>query len=321
MENLQGPMTLKDSLKAAAIAVTILEDQGNYKDAYKNYVDFSRMIEVDQANLLKAGAHSADLIHEVELEKIYALKNKTRIIWSCVTLVLLLALIGAILYYRYRITRTNHQLARKEQERLLYEREKEKERVDLEREKTALAVAKLNNEMQTLVNSQRQYEEECEFLNGQNMRLTSEIDLLKELLNDRSETEKTIQDAFRARMGMLNSLLATEISHNEKHAKKYNAWLRDIRDHKSAFLNSTRLVFSASHPEFMDYLQKCGLTPDEIEYVCLFGLGLNGKEIGEFMDNKHHYIKSSEIRKKFGLTDRDTNLGNFIRQKLEEEGK
>ena len=43
---------------------------------------------------------------------------------------------------------------------------------------------------------------------------------------------------------------------------------------------------------------------------------LKGKEVGEFIQKKRHYIISSEIRKKLGLGEHDTNIGIWLRDLL-----
>ncbi len=66
----------------------------------------------------------------------------------------------------------------------------------------------------------------------------------------------------------------------------------------------------------MKYLEAHGLTEREIDFVCLYALGLRGKDIGNYLDLARHYNISTEIRKKLGLDTNDTNLGPFIRKMM-----
>ena len=116
---------------------------------------------------------------------------------------------------------------------------------------------------------------------------------------------------------MLNSLLAKEISDNESHAAAYTKWIEHIRKNKEEFLDSTRIALTASYPAFMKSLETCGLTDDEIKYVCLYAIGLKGKEVGEYMQLKRHYNISSAIRKKLGIDEHETNIGLYIRRHLD----
>lgn len=117
---------------------------------------------------------------------------------------------------------------------------------------------------------------------------------------------------------MLNGLLAKEITRNDSYAEPYNKWIEAIRNDKKKFMDSTRLAFTASHPKFMEYLEQCGLTADEINYICLYAIGLRGKEVGEYIQMKRHYIISHEIRKKLGIDEHETNIGLYIRRLMKD---
>ena len=86
-----------------------------------------------------------------------------------------------------------------------------------------------------------------------------------------------------------------------------------VKDRES-FLNSNRLSFTSSHPQFIHYLEERGLNEWEINYCCLYTLGLNGKEIGTYIKLRSHYNQSSIIREKLGIGEHDTNLGIYLRQ-------
>lgn len=112
---------------------------------------------------------------------------------------------------------------------------------------------------------------------------------------------------------MLNGLLAAHISDNTNYSKPYDKWIEMITQDRKRFMDSTRLAFKASHPAFMKYLEDHGLDESELNYVCLYAIGLRGKEIGEYIRLKRHYHMSSDIRKKLNLHEDDTNLGIYIR--------
>lgn len=52
----------------------------------------------------------------------------------------------------------------------------------------------------------------------------------------------------------------------------------------------------------------------EINYLCLYAIGLRGKEVGNYIQIKRHYIISHEIRKKLGIDEHETNIGLYIRK-------
>lgn len=66
----------------------------------------------------------------------------------------------------------------------------------------------------------------------------------------------------------------------------------------------------------MEYLEQHGLSTDEINYLCLYAIGLRGKEVGEYIQIKRHYIISHEIRKKLGIDEHETNIGLYIRRQM-----
>ena len=74
-----------------------------------------------------------------------------------------------------------------------------------------------------------------------------------------------------------------------------------------------------SHPQFIQYLETCGLTVYEIYICCLYAIGLRGKEVGEYTGLKRHYTISSDIRKKLGLSEHHTNLNKYIQSLLDGE--
>lgn len=81
-------------------------------------------------------------------------------------------------------------------------------------------------------------------------------------------------------------------------------------------MNSNRLAFQASHPNFIRYFEDHGLTTEEINYVCLYAIGLRGKEVGSYMKKRSHVNTSSAIRKKLGIDKHETNIGIYVRKLL-----
>lgn len=163
-----------------------------------------------------------------------------------------------------------------------------------------------------------QKELEAENLRHEKLQIERERDNLKELIKGESNIDKSVLTVINERLDILNGLLAKEITSNDSYAEPYHAWIESIREKRDEFMNSTRLVFTASHPRFMDYLKSHDLTESEINYLCLYAIGLRGKEVGEYIQLKRHYNISSEIRRKLGMGEHDTNIGIFIRRKMKE---
>lgn len=287
-----------DSLKYASIKIEILDKQGNYEQALNLYRDYSAMLERYQSKLLSQDLLFSDKKHQLEIENIRNIQNRDRIILAVLCGIFALTILVGWLYYLAYSSKTKRILAEKENANLKLEQDnlrKEKEKVELERDKKVLETENLKLEI---------------------ARLESERDNLKELQSELSELARPIQDVIKIRLDMLNGLLAKEISNNESYAEPYNKWIETVHNDKKKFMDSTRLAFAASHPQFMEYLEQHGLSTDEINYLCLYAIGLRGKEVGEYIQLKRHYIISHEIRKKLGIDEHETNIGLYIRRQL-----
>lgn len=197
--------------------------------------------------------------------------------------------------------------------------ESDKNNAALELEKQNLAAENMRLTISQLESDKHNADLEVEkqILAAENMRLKisqleSEGEQLKKLLTE-TELSKPVLDSIQERIGILNGLLAAKISGNEAYSKPYDKWINQITEDRKSFMDSTRLAFKASYPTFMKYLDDHGLTESELNYVCLYAIGLRGKEIGEYIQIKRHYHTSIDIRKKLGLNEDDTNLGLHIR--------
>ena len=122
----------------------------------------------------------------------------------------------------------------------------------------------------------------------------------------------------KSKFGSLDKVLASHISSDDKAYRISEEEIENLISDRESFLISTKIVFKENHPKFICILEQKGLTDWEIGYCCLFTLGLKGKEVGEFIQKKRHYIISSEIRKKLGLGEHDTNIGIWLRTLLSE---
>lgn len=285
------------------------------------FKEYSAMLERYQNHLLSQDLLFADEKHQLEITNLIELQNRDRIIWGTLCGLFALLLLVGWLYYIYRLSRSKRQIAEKDNDNLRLAQEnlnKEKEKVELERDKKALEAQNLEKEKERLVAERRQRELEAANLILEKNQLEGERDNLKELLKEQTELSKPLQDIIKTRLEMLNSLLAKEIANNESYAKPYNKWIESIHNDKNKFMNSTRLAFTASHPLFIEYLEQHNLSVDEINYLCLYAIGLRGKEVGEYIQLKRHYNISSEIRKKLGIDEHETNIGPYIRKKMNE---
>lgn len=270
---------IMDSLKYIIITTDILEKQGKYGQALNSYKDYSEMLERYQRDLLSQDLLFSDKKHQLEMKSLMEIQNRDKIIWGTLCGIFVLVILMGWIYYRSYLSKTKRILA-----------EKENENLRLEQANLKLEISQLE----------------------------SERDNLKELQKEQLELAKPIQDVIKIRLDILNSLLAKEITNNDSYAKPYNKWIEMVHNDKKKFMDSTRLAFAASHPKLMEYLEQHGLSTDEINYLCLYTIGLRGKEVGEYIQLKRHYIISHEIRKKLGIDEHETNIGLYIRRLMKD---
>lgn len=306
-----------DSLKYASIKIDILEKQGKYEQAFTSYRKYSCILERYQKELLSQDLLFSEKKHKIELKNLLEIHKKDRIIGGTLCSVFVLVMLAGWLYYQGYLSKTKRLLTEKENENLKLEQDnlrKEKEKAEFERDKKILETENLAKDKLRLEAEQRQHELETNNLKLELSQLEGERDNLKNLYQEQSELAKPIQSVIKDRLDMLNGLLAKEITNNESYAESYYKLIETIHNDKKKFMDSTRLAFTASHPKFIEHLEQHGLSIDEINYICLYAIGLRGKEVGEYIQIKRHYIISHEIRQKLGMGEHDTNIGLYIRK-------
>lgn len=287
--------------KYLAVKSDILISNGKYQDAIISLKKYYTAIEEENAKIYSQKTTVALEQHKLEIKHLNALQKKDQQLWLGLCIVLILIIIIGIIHYQLRLGNKNRIISEQEQYRLQLENE------NLQKQNSVLELERHNANLEL----------EKKILAAENMQikisqLESECERLKELV-DGSQLSNPILKSIQERIGILNGLLAAKISDNDSYSKPYDKWINEVTEDRKSFMDSTRLAFRASHPMFLKYLDEHGLSEAEINYVCLYAIGLRGKEIGEYMKLKRHYHMSTDIRKKLGLHERDTNLGLHIR--------
>ena len=132
----------------------------------------------------------------------------------------------------------------------------------------------------------------------------------------KSRPDEQVMAVIRQRLSVLDKVIASRISPDDKLYRSSEQEIDVLMSDREEFLRSTKIVFEESHPKFTAYLHDKGLTDWEIGYCCLYTLSLKGKDIGEYIQKKRHYIISHEIRQKLGLDEHDTNISIYLRDLL-----
>lgn len=126
-----------------------------------------------------------------------------------------------------------------------------------------------------------------------------------------------VKDIIKERLELLNTVMAANISESDKIDRTAQQKIEQFLEDRKSFISSTVAAFEASHPSFISHLRERGLSEMELGYCCLYAIGLNGKNVGEYTKMSRHYIINSEIRKKLSLEEKSTNLDKYIQQLLQ----
>ena len=315
-----------DTLKYLAISVPILENTGDYKNALAAYREFSH--KQDSINTLRLDQKSkyVEDKHNLELKAQKDAREKVQIIWGCLGGLLFLIMVVIILLLLFRSYKGKKDLAierarntelenrqlKSDKELAIQQAkisEQDNEKLKSQREKLALENKNLQLEMDKKASEAENLAHRVEILENESASL-------KELMDSQEELPSEVQRTIKVRIEMLNALIAGHITDNKQFDKSYESWIKELTEDTEEFMNSNRLAFQASHPGFIQYFEEHDLTISEINYVCLYAIGLKGKEVGAYMKKRSHVNISSGIRKKLGIDKHETNIGIYVRKLL-----
>ncbi|MDE5846634.1 MAG: hypothetical protein K2H71_04725 [Muribaculaceae bacterium] len=299
---------LFDSLTYWSIKTEVLENMGEYKESLDAFRRYNSLLEKYHTQLFSNELLFSEKKHAMEIDNMAQIRKRESVINWILTGVALLLLLTLFVYYRYRMNRAGRLIAEGNAEKLRLNNE----RLHLEGERQRLLADKLESE-------RAQLKLEAENLHLQIGQLEGEREQLKELLDKQDTLSEEARQLIRERIHLLNGLFAQAITNEDRYGKEFQKYVERIGKDKKKFQQSIGKVLEATHPEFMKHLRECGLTDRETDYVCLYAIGLRGKEIGNYLDLARHYNISSDVRRKLGLDSRGENLGPAIRNLMEGE--
>lgn len=294
-----------DTLKYLSIKYPILEQLGQYKEALAIYKDYSIRLETANSGKFEQKSRSMEEKHQMELKAEREAEKTRKLTWTFIGCLVFLIMGIGILSLLMRRNKIKKELVVQKAHAV----ELENKNLKTEREKL------------TLENINLQLERDNKTLEAENLMhrvetLESESENLKELLQNKEDMPEEVRKAIQTRIEMLNSYLASQISDHKEFEESYDAWVAELTANTEEFMNSNRLAFQASHPSFIKYFEDHGLTTAEINYVCLYAIGLRGKDVGNYMKKRSHVNISSAIRKKLGIDKHETNIGIYVRKLL-----
>ena len=315
-----------DTLKYLSIKYTVLEDLKQYEEALAVYKDFVERLETINSAKFEQQSRSMEDKYQLELQAEREAEKIKKLIWICIVGFVFLVMVIIIGTLQLRRNRIKKDLAIQKARTVELENESLKAENELTLQKARTAELENENlktekEKLTLENRNLQLERDNKALEAENLahrvaELESESDNLRELLQSQDEMPEEVRKAIKTRIEMLNSYLASQISDHKEFEKAYDTWVSELTANTQEFMDSNRLAFQASHPAFIKYFEDHGLTESEINYVCLYAIGLRGKDVGNYMRKRSHVNISSTIRKKLGIDKHDTNIGIYVRKLL-----
>ena len=297
-EYLQSP-------KYWAIKSEIFERNNDLSDALGALKSYILVSDSNTNSLISQDLLFVEQRYALEKAALVEKQEKDSIKKNSIISVLCLIILGMFLSLRLRLVEIK-KLKLENSERELKE---SLQYVSNENKKIKTEHKQILTEHEQILNDSKRMKENFE-------ALLEERDSLVKLINSKDNVSEEFIQLVKGRLDILNSFIAYQISTSEKQLKQSNSMLEKATKNKEDFINSTKLIYESLYPEFMASLQEKGLSELEVRFVCLYALGLRGKDIGEYLQTKRFYNISSDIREKFGLGENDTNLGLYIRSRL-----
>lgn len=273
---------LKDSMYYLNARTLALQAAGRDKEALETFQDYIGKMNEYHTLLFDQNLLSAENEYKLRLENSRRLQTRDRVIYCVVMAVLILLVLLGWKSYRYRL---------EEARRLAAEQE---------REASMLAEENIRLELE---------------------RMVEERDRLLELKDSTPTQPAYAREAVLKRLDIVNCAIAMEITPGSSMAKQYKEWRSRIQNDKEGFVAWAYETLGVMYPRFVEYVESLGLTDEEKGIVSLYAVGLNGKEVGAYLNKKAIYQSTNIMRRKFNLTpDEAPNLGHYIRAKMAEMG-
>ncbi len=161
--------------------------------------------------------------------------------------------------------------------------------------------------------SKKVLENDNETLKNNLSEIEVERNGLKEMLKSTTSISEESKRIVKERLAMLNSILIDEMLQPDNIDAKTKKRIKKAVEDKDRFIKENRNAVEATYPALISHLNECGLCDAEINYACLYAIGLKGVNISSILNSNTHYNMSTSVRKKLGLNKNDSNLSIYIR--------
>ncbi len=146
--------------------------------------------------------------------------------------------------------------------------------------------------------------------------------LIDSLISEKEQLQENLDklSSPELRQAIFRRLKSLDPISSEKQKNCTGTDLKKMLEERRQFMRDTRIALTASYPNFIEELKSHGLDDEELDYACLYAIGMRGKEIGVFMMRAGHYHLSTRVRAKLGLEKTDQRIWSVIQNMLKESG-
>lgn len=152
-----------------------------------------------------------------------------------------------------------------------------------------------------------------------NNEINEEREQLRKLLAENKSISGRLKFIINNRINILNGIIAKDITTNCKFAASYDELINKFKSDKDLFIKDILKQYEITHPHFIDFMEEKGLTAYEQGFLCLYAMGLRGKEVGLCLGKSSHKNDASAVRTKLGLDSNGPNLRDYVASLLQNE--
>lgn len=264
-----------DSLKYLSTRMEIVGDGESAREIRDSYEEYISAADKYNSKLMSNGLLGAESKQNILAEAEDTERALSRTAMISILILVMMAIALTFIFLRSRIMR--------------------KRLVDAKKKKT-IAVAS------------------AETLRKEYAIIAKERDTLRRMFEENGLAKGWAKDIISNRIGILNGMLAKEITDVSSYSTEYENLKESAKNNKSVFLETLRDTVRASKPRFAEIIDHKGLDDLEKNYFCLLAMGLRGKEAGNYLGIASQYNISSAIRKNIIPEGDSRNLKNIIKE-------
>ena len=148
--------------------------------------------------------------------------------------------------------------------------------------------------------------------------LTNERDALRNVLDKSRFIDEKSREMINKRFELLDKVLVSRLTGNKDKDSGIRADLDKLTGNKNEFITSLAEAMAMSHPSFHNYLTNSSLNGFEIGFCYLYIMGMQKKDVENFLSKRCIDTVTKDIRDKLDLEKDDVKLKTIIAKKFNE---